>query len=316
MPEIALTDAQVRAVLEHWGVKSHKTTVAILGVRDADGDGNELGVYDDKFYVATKDGATPFKGNTDPSKLAPGIAQLETGQTIKYRAGKHKLAYPPPRGYPALRQYGKAYLKREGVGRELDNIAANIHHGTASGSTSSEACQTVPYELWEKFRLKVYAALGVTDADVIAHPDGVGPVFEYLLLTRGQVVSSVAIAAPTPVPSIKQSDRAPSLEYRVRGKALTGVQMVVGVGYAPVRATLSILTGFAPETLTFRNAIWSDPEWRPDLVWLGPAGTEHPIDVLDGPKNPTMGKVTDMARAAGYKWKVDSENHIVTLTKI
>ena len=91
MPEISLTDAQVRAALEKWGVRSHKTTVAILAVRDADGDGNEFGVYDDKFYVATRDGATPFQGNTDPSKLAPGIAQLETGQVITYRAGKHNV---------------------------------------------------------------------------------------------------------------------------------------------------------------------------------------------------------------------------------
>ena len=312
MPEISLTDAQVRAALEKWGVKSHKTTVAILGVRDADGDGNALGIYDDKFYVVTKVGATPFKGNTDPSKLAPGIAQLETGQAIAYRAGKHKLAYPPPRGYPALRQYGKAYLKREGVGRELDNIAANIHHGTQSGNTSSEACQTVPFELWEKFRAKVYAALGVTDADVIAHPDGIGPVFEYLLLTRADVLSAVA---PVPTHSVKQAERPPALEYRVHGHALVGVQMVVGVGYAPVRATLALLTGFAPESLSFRAATWSDPETRPDLVWLGPVGTEHPIDVLDGPKNPTLGRIADMARAAGYKWTADKAAHTVTLTK-
>lgn len=312
MPEISLTDAQVRSVLDKWGVKSHKTTVAILGVRDADGDGNAFGVYDDKFYVVTKDGATPFKSNTDPSKLADGVAQLETGQSISYRAGKHKLAYPPPRGYPALRQYGKAHLKRQGVGREVDNIAANIHHGTASGLTSSEACQTVPYELWDRFRAKVYAALGVTDADVVAHPDGIGPVFEYLLLTHAEVLSAVA---PTPTPSVRQAERAPTLEYRVNGHALTGVQMIVGVGYAPVRPTLALLTGFAPETLSFRNAIWSDPETRPDLVWLGPIGTEHSIDVLDGPKNPTMGRIADMARAAGYKWTIDNAAHIVNLTK-
>ena len=313
MPEISLTDAQVRAALEKWGVKSHKTTVAILGVRDAAGDGNALGIYDDKFYVATPGGATPFKGNTDPSKMAPGIAQLETGQVISYRAGKHKLAYPPPRGYPALRQQGKAYLRREGVGRERDNIAANIHHGTASGSTSSEACQTVPFDLWDRFRAKVYAALGVTDADVVAHPDGIGPVFEYLLLTRAEVLSAVA---PVPTPSVKQAERAPSLEYRVHGHALTGVQMVVGVGYAPVRPTLALLTGFAPESLTFRTATWSDPETRPDLVWLGPVGTEHPIDVLDGPKNPTFGRITDMARAAGYRWKLDPSTHVVELTRV
>lgn len=315
MAEIVLTDAQVRAVLEHWSVKSHKTTAAILAVRDADGDGNALGIFDDKFYVATKTGATPFKGNTDPTKIVDGTAQLESGQVVTYRAGKHKLDYPAPRGYPAFRQYGRAHVRREGVGRELDNIAANIHHGTLSGGTSSEACQTVPIGLWDAFRGKMYAALGVTDADVLLHPAGVGPTFEYLLLDRAQVESAVAGAERAPAPSVTQRDRAAALEYLLRGKALTGVQMVVGVGFAPTRTTLARLTGLAPEKLAFRRADGADPDTRPDLVWLAPSGHEHSIDTLDGPTNPTLGRITDMARAAGYAWVQGKADHTVTLTK-
>jgi hypothetical protein len=319
MNQLSLTDAQVLKILEVWGVGSHKSHAAILAVRDADGDGNEFGVYDDKFYVVGDGGRIEaFAGNTDPSAYKSGRAQMETGQIVTFQAGKHKLAYDYPRGYPAFRQVSKAFFRRKDHGRELANIAANLHHGGISGGTSSEACQTVPIERWPHFKATIYSALGVTDEAVKKSPLGTGPTFEYLILSRLDVDAALQKskkALPSPVAS---SEAAPSFTYVLpSGAQIRDVQMVVGVGYAPSRHTLAAMLGESnPDRLAFKFAAdGDDSDTSPDLTFADAHSDIHPIKVLDAASGRTMGRITDLARAAGLTWTIDKEKRVVTLEK-
>jgi hypothetical protein len=320
MSKLSLTSAQVLAILGVWGVKSHKQSVAILAVRDADGDGNEAGVFDDRFYVAGSDGSvTSFQGNTDPTN--PWVkrrATMETGQIVTYQAGKHKLAFDFPRGYPAFRQVSRASFRRTDVGREFTNIAANIHHGSRSGTTSSEACQTVPFSLWDEFKPKVYKYLGVTDSDVKKSPLGTGPIFEYLILSRADVDAALQKSKKVVIEAVKPTEAAPTFTYVLpSGAHIEGVRMVVGVGYAPTRRALAAMLGEAnPEKLFFQFAPdGDDDDSHPDLTFKDVGGDIHPIHVLDASAGSTMGRITDLARAAGLTWSVDQEKKIVTFTR-
>lgn len=317
--QLSLTDAQVLAILSVWGVASHKSHAAVLAVRDADGDGNEFGVYDDRFYVVTHDGRVEaFAGNTDPSAWVDGRAQMETGQIVVYQAGKHKLAYDYPRGYPAFRQASRAYFRRKGQGREYANIAANNHHGGASGGTSSLACQTVPIERWGRYKALIYGALGVTDADVAKSPLGTGPTWEYLIASRQDVDAALQKSKKVVLSPVVPSEAAPVFTYVLpSGAHIVGVQMVVGMGYAPTRKTLAAMLGEQnPDVLAFKFAPdGDDSDATPDLTFTDKHGDVHPIVVLDAAAGVTMGRITDLARAAGLTWSIDSLKHIVTLSK-
>lgn len=317
--QLTLTDSQVRQILKVWNISlasDGAAPVAILAVRDADGDGNEFGVYDDKMYIVTSSQVRVFTANTDPSNWVVGRAQMETGQIVYYRAGKHKLAYPSPRGYAAFRQASNAWFRRRGSGREFSNIAANLHHGGLSGGTSSLACQTVPVERWLEFRELIYDALGVTEKQVLANPFGTGQRFPYLILSRDEV--SKALAGTTAVAPVSEP-LAPIYSYYLPdGRKIPETQMVVGRGYAPTRATMALLLNVGdPETLKFASAQdGSDDDTEPDLVFVNRSGRRWPIDVLDADVPRTVGLITDMATAAGLTWSVDIAKREVRFSKI
>lgn len=316
MSAVSLTDEQVRRVLALRGIRVGKDAhpVAILSIRDADGDGNEFGVYDDRFYVVTASGVTAFAGNTDPSAYVNGRAQMETGQVVWYRAGIHKISLPPgnPRRYPAFRQARNAYFNRKGEGREFSNIAANLHRGGVSG-TSSLACQTVPVGRWEEFRKLVYGALGVTTDQVRQSPSGTGPQFPYLILSRQQLADALEKGSAT---TPEEAPASKPWAYLVDGKGLTGTRIVGGEGYAPTRATLAVMVGSAsPATLEFE---WApdgpDADTSPDLFFTW-KGQNHPIRVLDAETPQTEGSIRDMAKAAGLVPIVDAEARTVTFER-
>jgi hypothetical protein len=316
MSALSLTDAQVRSILAVWGVSA--SPVAILAVRDADGDGNEFGVYDDKFYVVTPAKIEAFAGNTDPSSYVQGRAQMETGQVVWYRAGIHKISLPPgnPRRYPAFRQIRSAWFNRKGEGREFDNIAANLHRGGLSGGTSSLACQTVPAERWETMRASVYSALGVSIDGVRHSPAGTGPEFPYLILSRSDVAAALEKGAATPKAEAEPPAKL-TWQYLFEGKPLSGVKMVAGTGFAPTRLTMGRFTGSsAPALLEFE---WApdgpDADTSPDLLFVR-RGKTHAIEVLDASEAQTLGKITDMAKAAGLAFTVNAEGRTVTISRV
>jgi hypothetical protein len=311
MSNVVLSSAQVKLILGVWGVQVGGTgsKLAMLAVRDADGDGNEVGVYDDKVYVLAPDGPVKtWKCNTDPSSIVDGRAQMETGQVAYYRAGIHKVSLPPgnPRRYPAFRQHQKAWFKRHGVGREFDNIAANLHHGSASGGTSSLACQTIPIETWDGFRSHVYESLGVNIEQVRANPMGAGPVFPYVILSREQV--RAALDKGESIPKAEAETKLGWIYY-YDGHQIDGVKMVGGLGYAPTRQTLAMLTGKKPEDLSFAwTKDGSDTDDKPDLSFEGKY-----IHVLDASLTVTHGRIVDLAAAAGCILKVNEVGRVVSI---
>lgn len=314
MSEVILSDAQVAQVLGVYGLKVGGSTghkLAMLAVRDADGDGNEVGVYDDKIYVLEPGGEVKaWKANTDPSSIVDGRAQMETGQVVWYRAGVHKISLPvsSPRRYPAFRQVRKAWFRRHGVGREFDNIAANLHRGGASGGTSSLACQTIPIQTWESFRSYVYGLLGVNEAQVKASPMGFGAEFPYLILSRAELRVVLDKAEAT----VKaEAESKLGWIYYFDGHELPDTRMVGGLGYAPTRQTLAILMGKKPEELVFKwTPDGADEDKLPDLSYDGKY-----IHVLDASTSVTHGRIVDLAAAAGCTIKVNELGRVATIVK-
>lgn len=179
-----LSAHDVRALLAAKGVTVESAgAVAVLAIRGYQSDENERGIYDDAFYVVLTDRCVGFNGNTDPSAYRKGIATLNPG-IWTYIAGKHHVTEPPPRGYPAFRQYGKFTVTRDGQGTDEGDFAINNHKGGVNG-TSSLGCQTVPPSQWGEYRKLIYGALGTNDAEVMRNPYGVpDKTFKYVLITR------------------------------------------------------------------------------------------------------------------------------------
>jgi len=123
---------------------------------------NDVGIFDDAFFLITPDGFYPERANTDPSKVGwnPGVGKpffmLDPGVWYFY-PGPHKGVTP------AFRQADDAAVaKRLGIGnegkftgvrmwgwedsrnyKETGHQQVNIHPG-GQENTSSWACQTLP----------------------------------------------------------------------------------------------------------------------------------------------------------------------------
>jgi lysozyme len=138
--------------------------VALLGIRGyyLDSMGarakNDIGIYDDAFFIVGPEVYVSFNANTDPSRHRHGIATLLPG-VYPYRKGRHGISRGP--GYPALRpattgerlpvsRIGEARVPSARAG-----VAINIHKGSRN-STSSEGCQTIHPSQWESFIFTVY----------------------------------------------------------------------------------------------------------------------------------------------------------------
>lgn len=174
---------KVRVVLRKHGVTETPCVLAIRGYyRDSMGEAgkNDRGIYDDALFIVLNDRVLPYNGNTDPSVYREHIAVLKPG-VWTFRAKKHKIASPS--GYAAFGQSKPVTVIRDKKGADTGLFGINLHRGGLSG-TSSLGCQTVPVNQWNSFRDELLKALGLTTAQVMASPSGVGPEFPFVLVTR------------------------------------------------------------------------------------------------------------------------------------
>jgi hypothetical protein len=152
--------------------------VVIIGLRSKS---SQRGKYNDVISIFTPDTYKEFKGNTLPSKAAPGLAVLQPGAWT-YKKGLHGIHHlggspadqailkklyqtskdvsPIPGRilpYFAFRQAGPVSILRDGhLSPETITDPASwpwidIHHG-GYNLTSSEGCQTIYPDHWNEFR--------------------------------------------------------------------------------------------------------------------------------------------------------------------
>jgi hypothetical protein len=186
-----LTQDQLTKIIRLKINDLNPSTITVLTVRGNEG-ANRIGVFDDRAYAVhdwTLKGT--WRMNSDPSTNVVGRAHLVPG-VYDYRAGKHHINHPAPRGRAAFVQAGRVRVKRTGQGVESGWFGINLHDAKG-GSTSSLGCQT-----WNQgsdfyndegtgFRDVMYRLLGVTPVEVMAHPSGVGRKFKYILVTSPEI---------------------------------------------------------------------------------------------------------------------------------
>ena len=135
----------VEAMIAEHNVKDRVWLVAVRGYyRDTMGTPgkNDVGIYDDAFFLVSPTAFVSFNGNVDPSTERKHMANLKTG-VWRYQIGKHK-------GYKALVQAGKVTVARYQEGDDSGYFGINIHKGGRLG-TNSLGCQTVPPDQWPSF---------------------------------------------------------------------------------------------------------------------------------------------------------------------
>jgi hypothetical protein len=173
--------------------------VILVGVRGyyksmgGNPNGNDIGEYDDAFFLITPDKFESWNGNTDPSVQRAGIAKLKAGGPYLYKKGLHGMHHITSSkadqeiyqkliatkkdvpGYTAcywaLRQYGNVTILRDGK-EHTDSPEARFYidwHRGCYGTTSSEGCQTVPPPQWEGARASVFGAMTQYNQDVIPY---------------------------------------------------------------------------------------------------------------------------------------------------
>lgn len=126
--------------------------------------GNDINAYDDAFFIISPLSMTSWNGNTDPTRYgvnprADGkcMARLKTGcWTMRPRMHRGKYqAYgqeESPVTVERIRANGSISRTETGC------FGIDLHLGGING-TSSEGCQTVPPDQWEKFRKELNATL-------------------------------------------------------------------------------------------------------------------------------------------------------------
>jgi hypothetical protein len=161
-------------------IKAHGVTdqVVLIGLRSKS---SQRGKYDDIIAILTPDTYKEYKGNTLPSKAAPGISVLQPG-IWTYKKGLHGIHHltgsladqailkklcqtgkdvPTIPGrilpYYAFRQAAPVTILRDGYSspETITDVASwpwiDIHHG-GYNLTSSEGCQTIYPDRWNEFR--------------------------------------------------------------------------------------------------------------------------------------------------------------------
>jgi lysozyme len=149
-----LSSADLHEKINKFNIDRVKFPVILIGIRGyyADTMGvvgkNDIGIYDDAFFIDTPSATASFNFNTDPSIGRPGMARLIPG-LYYYKIGMHNMKKP----YKAFRQYGRVTVIRDGSKTPVTDTAAapfyiDIHKG-GYGTTSSLGCQTVPPSQWD-----------------------------------------------------------------------------------------------------------------------------------------------------------------------
>lgn len=120
---------------------------------------NDYGMFDDAFFIVTKDHFSSWNGNTDPSRVGwnPNadkyMARLKP-DIYKFQRLKHHASRPD--GYMAFGQASNPVtverIRENGTiaVTETGEYGINLHR--AGSGTSSEGCITVPVQQWNSFR--------------------------------------------------------------------------------------------------------------------------------------------------------------------
>lgn len=128
---------------------------------------NDVGMYDDAFFIVSPAGMSSWNGNTDPSRY--GWNPNANGHMARLRCGvwdfiRLKHHWSSPNGYMAFGQgYNEVTVDRiEESGKIHNSITGcfgiNLHRGGVNG-TSSEGCQTVPVDQWDEFNFTLASAI-------------------------------------------------------------------------------------------------------------------------------------------------------------
>jgi lysozyme len=165
----ASRDTVIRAATAAWRKKHDDSALPdffVLAVRayyrDTMGKPgvNDVGMYDDAFFIVSPHTFTAWNGNTDPSRYgwnpnADGfMARLQTG-CWKFVHWYHRQTY-----WAFGQGENEVTVDRiEADGKVHNTITGcygiNLHRGGNSG-TSSEGCLTVPREQWEAFHADLW----------------------------------------------------------------------------------------------------------------------------------------------------------------
>lgn len=123
--------------------------VGFRGYMDAEGDGNDIGRYDDALALVRPFSVLNYNFNTDPNRDIPGRAHLKAG-VWSYKLGTHGLSKPKSEQYVALVQAAPVTIARFQGAEETGYFGINIHRGGEFTSTGSEGCQTVYKPQWQQ----------------------------------------------------------------------------------------------------------------------------------------------------------------------
>ena len=180
------TKNQINKLIDKKCPGRDNSRIYVVAIRSGVTGDNTLGEFNDRCYVIFDHA---LKGswimNTDPSNNIPGRATLNPG-VWKFRAGKHHINDPKPKGRAAFRQFGDVTVHRHQEGNDTGEFGINIHD-SLSGTTSSEGCQTFQKQNWSNlvdggFRDVMYRILKVSSDSVMRNPSGIGSWFFYILL--------------------------------------------------------------------------------------------------------------------------------------
>ena len=167
----ASRETVIARATEAWG-REHGTApmpaIFLLAVRGYYSEsigtpGNDIGQYDDAFFVVTPDGMTSWNGNSDPSRYGWNanagkyMARLKPG-CWWFKPVVHRHRYKAfgqgenPVTVERINSSGKVVTDEHG------EYGINLHLGGNNG-TSSEGCLTVPPDQWLSFRRTLSSVL-------------------------------------------------------------------------------------------------------------------------------------------------------------
>lgn len=304
-----LSKGNVRDVLARFGIADDP--VAVLAISGADGS-NDVGVYDDQFYISVGGEVHCYRGNVDPSSQATGRATLVPMRVFHWRAGIHGLSKPKARQYAAFVQAEMVTVSRFRQGADTGWFGINHHRGGVNG-TSSLGCQTYPPDLWPEAKQRLYEAIRASDREV-SRGDRSGKPFPYVVVPLDRAKAMIAGGAapktsPAPKPPVSalwtiRLKGGPGEPDEVYDKAIN----IAGRLFVPVRdfcvAALDCTADSAPLQ-------WIDGPGDTDVLKIDGKPVEEVSEIGDR----AYVWVVEAAGALGYDVQVNAAAKNLVLTR-